>query len=82
MTKLEIVHDVVRCKDCGFWSPPEKHDRGWGICAKSKSYYGEPDFRDSLMIAQDEEGYLALLMTKPEFGCVMGQIKEGSHDKT
>ena len=79
MTKLEIVH----CKDCGFWIPPEgEYDEGWGICNKSKSHYGKPDFIDSLAIAHDEEGYIALLETKPEFGCVMGQIKEESHDKT
>ena len=79
MTKLEIVH----CKDCGFWSPIKgEHNKGWGICVKGSSDLGEPNFRDSLAVAQDYEEFQAELETKPEFGCVMGQVKEESHDKT
>lgn len=42
----------------------------------AESYSGEPEEAQTLAFASDYEGYSAILLTSPEYGCVEGQPRE------
>ena len=69
----------MRCEDCLYWArvddeplcPPD-----WGICMKSDSEYGRPDYPDTTAYAVDNQGdALASLFTSPAHGCVMFMLR-------
>ena len=67
---------MTLCKDCEFWhAPTEDYEEGWGNCELSKSDGGEAKHSSSKAVAQDFEGCMASLETRPDFGCVMGVPK-------
>lgn len=62
-----------RCGTCRHWSQPWLIDLGddRGECARGMSSCGGPRHDDTLAYAADYEGFQAVLVTKPAFGCVM-----------
>jgi hypothetical protein len=73
------------CKDCQWWhrftladdrwDPVERWD-GWGRCQAADSDMGGPLTEDTLAFVDDAGCNGPLLMTKPDFGCVMFEAKE------
>lgn len=57
------------CEFCEHWTP--LNDSRTGICEQCTSHDGEPETKDSLAVAYDEECYFAQLVTRLDFGCVM-----------
>ena len=69
------------CKDCKWWDNGEKEDsyywevrvqfrRGRGLCLKAVPTW-EDERDESPIVTMDCSQCLALLFTKPDFGCVL-----------
>lgn len=69
---LQKVNSITNCSDCRFWAPIRGRQDA-GNCPKFNSSGGFPDDNESLAYAEDMESCRAGIVTKPDFGCVMGQ---------
>ncbi len=72
------------CKDCKWWDVEKESDyyeikeqqaNGKGLCLKAIEAWSY-NAHESLMVTVDGSQYMALLFTKPEFGCVLFEEKE------
>lgn len=66
------------CATCRHWTnvagdsefPLRAYPPGGGFCALTEAYGGESKRGNSLATAVDYEGFIAVLATRPDFGCV------------
>lgn len=67
-----------KCKDCKWWdeddSDAKDNDCGRGRCLKAVNL--QEDDGKGLMVTLDASMYLSLLLTKPDFGCILFELKE------
>jgi len=64
---------VINCKDCTHWKPEGSQDViHWGICNQPK-LNDNPD--NTLALVYIRSHPLAPLVTRMDFGCVMGEKK-------
>lgn len=64
------------CKNCKWWdTEDEDAEEGTGRCLKAVEQWA-PGGRESPMQTLDGSQYMALLLTKPDFGCVLFEEKE------
>ena len=63
---------MKRCKDCKWWDRDEDEAKGMGRgrCLKAMEKWAD-NSEESLMITLDGSHYMALLLTKPDFGCIL-----------
>lgn len=67
------MSECGHCRDCWGW---QKIPDGWGYCGKTFSSKGKSDDPTSLAYATDTDEYHALLVTRPDFGCVQYTVRE------
>lgn len=80
------MNDVPRCSTCQFWRPPTDgtgSDFGLGRCKAAPMFWDAtdwdeecnrrllPEYAETKAFVQDGSDYRAVLLTKPDFGCVM-----------
>jgi hypothetical protein len=80
------MSEMGRCRDCRWWTPVEsrrsmidyqERREGTGQCGQAWSKEGVPGSETTLAWAEDADEHAAVLITKPHFGCVQFQAKEG-----
>lgn len=66
-----------RCYRCSVAGASGAVDNRRGYCMKADSSDGEPEVEGTLMWGIDGSEYKAGVYTRPEFGCVMHEEREG-----
>lgn len=79
---------MVKCKDCKHWDDPE------GFESLRRQHVGLLDPRRhcnkitdenlyalTLPVVRDTEEYCAALWTPPDFGCALGEPRDGSEER-
>lgn len=70
---------MINCKDCKFWDISthtfKSFDMGECLAVPEEFYF---DFNDETQLAftDDTDNNMSMLVTRPNFGCVMGEKKE------
>ena len=64
---------IVLCSACRWWNKPREIDNGFGTCNLALSFEGVPEYPESLAQAEGDDGFVAMLKTKADFGCVQGE---------
>lgn len=67
-----MIIDITPCGECAYWDPRSWSARTRGYCIKMGSNHGDPDDPNSKAVAEDFESYRAYVITKADFGCIMG----------
>ena len=70
---------MMTCEQCKFWDTGTSNFKSFGMgdcIAIPEEFYFDYDDEEQLAYTDDKDGYFSVLVTRPNFGCIMGREKE------